>query len=50
VANKGSEGFPVREAASGTSNIAFDWRIAAKRTGLEGLRNEVVSADAAELK
>lgn len=50
VADKAPGGFTVKEAAGGQSNVAFDWRIAAKRAGLEGLRTEVVTADASELK
>ncbi len=44
VADKASGGFTVREAGGGASGVAFDWRIAAKRAGLEGLRAEVVDA------
>jgi hypothetical protein len=43
VAEKGPGGFTVKEASGGLSNVAFDWRIAAKRVGLEGIRAEVVN-------
>ena len=50
VADKGPSGFTVKEAAGVQSNVAFDWHIAAKRAGLEGLRTEVVDAALTEQK
>ncbi|GAB4272998.1 MAG: hypothetical protein Kow0080_20050 [Candidatus Promineifilaceae bacterium] len=38
VANKTATGFEVRESGGGTSNIGFDYRIVAHRTGYESLR------------
>ncbi len=43
VANKTATGFEVRELAGGTSGVAFDYRIVAKRKGLESVRMEQVS-------
>ncbi len=43
VANKTVTGFEVRELGGGKSNVAFDYRIVAKRKGLESLRMEQVS-------
>jgi hypothetical protein len=45
VTAKTATGFAVREAKGGKSNVAFDYRIVAKRKGLEGLRLEQVSDD-----
>ena len=45
VTNEAATGFEVRELGSGQSSVAFDYRIVAKRKGLEGLRLEVVSTD-----
>jgi hypothetical protein len=44
VAEKGPAGFTVKEQGGGVSNISFDYRIVAKRLGLEDLRMEVVDA------
>ena len=38
VAQKSPTSFVVRELAGGTSSIAFDYRIMAKRKGFEGIR------------
>jgi hypothetical protein len=45
VAQKTATGFEVRELHRGKSNVAFDYRIVAKRKGLESLRMEEVSTD-----
>jgi hypothetical protein len=45
VAQKSATGFEVRELRAGKSNVAFDYRIVAKRKGLETLRMEEVSTD-----
>lgn len=46
VASKTADGFEVRELGGGTSDIAFDYRIVAKRLGYEETRLEVVPTDA----
>ena len=38
VSAKTSQSFEVREAAGGKSNIAFDYRIVARRKGYEAIR------------
>jgi hypothetical protein len=38
VAQKSATSFVVRELGGGTSSIAFDYRIMAKRRGYEGIR------------
>ena len=38
VSNKTTQGFEVRESHGGRSNIAFDYRIVAKRSGYESVR------------
>jgi hypothetical protein len=38
VANENAKGFDVRELGGGTSNVAFDYRIIAKRLGYENVR------------
>ena len=43
VANKGANGFEVRELGGGSSGIAFDYRIMAKRKGYEQARLEDVT-------
>jgi len=43
VTNKSADGFDVREAHRGRSNIAIDYRIVAKRKGSESLRLEDVT-------
>jgi hypothetical protein len=48
VAEKRADGFVVREVGGGTSNVAFDWRVSAKRLGLEDLRSEVFDASVME--
>ncbi len=40
VTNKTATSFDVRELGGGTSNVEFDYRIAAKRLGFEDLRLE----------
>jgi len=43
VAGKTATGFEVRERGGGTSNIAFDYRIVAKRRGYESVRLEDIT-------
>jgi len=43
VANKSAGSFEVRELGGGTSSIAFDYRIVAKRSGYENVRLEDVT-------
>jgi hypothetical protein len=38
VTKENAKGFDVRELGSGTSNVAFDYRIVAKRVGYENVR------------
>lgn len=38
VARKTAAGFEIREHGGGTSNVAFDYRIVAKRRGYEAIR------------
>ena len=45
VSQKTATSFEVREQGGGTSNVAFDYRIVAKRRGLESLRLEDQHAD-----
>jgi hypothetical protein len=45
VAQKTPTAFEVRELRGGKSSVAFDYRIVAKRLGLESLRLEVISTD-----
>ena len=45
VAQKTATGFEVRELRAGKSSVAFDYRIVAKRKGLERLRMEAVATD-----
>jgi hypothetical protein len=45
VAQKTPTAFEVRELRGGKSSVAFDYRIVAKRLGLENLRLEVISTD-----
>jgi hypothetical protein len=46
VAQKTGTGFQVRELRGGKSNIAFDYRVVAKRGGYEDLRLAQLEADA----
>lgn len=46
VANEGPEGFDVRELRHGTSSVAFDYRVVAKRKGYETMRMEDQTAQA----
>jgi hypothetical protein len=48
VTNKTATGFEVRELGGGTANIAFDYRIVAKRLGYETTRLEAVENAADE--
>jgi len=48
VSDKTPTGFEVRELGDGTANIAFDYRIVAKRLGYENVRMEVVVPAGAE--
>ena len=43
VSNKTATGFEVRELGGGVTNVAFDYRIMAKRKGFENLRMEDVT-------
>jgi hypothetical protein len=45
VTNETSTTFDVRELGGGQSSVAFNYRIVAKRKGLERLRLEVISTD-----
>jgi hypothetical protein len=45
VAQKTSSGFEVREQGEGKSNVAFDYRIVARRRGYEELRLREVPSD-----
>lgn len=42
IASKGPDGFEVRELGGGAADIAFDYRIIAKRAGYEGTRMELL--------
>ncbi len=46
VTNKTATGFEVRELGGGTSNVSFDYRIIAKRSGYENNRLEVIDMQA----
>jgi hypothetical protein len=46
VTNETATGFQVRELRGGKSNIAFDYRIVAKRRGYESVRMDELEADA----
>jgi hypothetical protein len=48
VAEKTPTGFTVRELNGGTADIAFDYRIVAKRTGYEDVRMELANIDVEE--
>jgi hypothetical protein len=50
VAQKTATGFQVRELRSGKSNIAFDYRVVAKRRGYEDLRMDQLETDAATVQ
>ena len=50
VANKTTHGFEVHELHGGHSNIAFDYRIMARRKGFENVRMQDVTADFAQMK
>ncbi len=50
VAHKTGQGFEIRELHGGHSNIAFDYRIMARRKGFEHVRMEDVSASFAQMK
>jgi hypothetical protein len=50
VTNKGAQGFEVHELHRGHSNIAFDYRIMARRKGFERVRMQDVTDDFAHMK
>ncbi len=50
VTNKSAQGFEVREMHGGHSNIAFDYRIMARRKGFEKVRMQDVTEDFANMK
>jgi hypothetical protein len=50
VSKEGADGFEVHELHRGHSNIAFDYRIMARRKGFENVRLQDVSADFARMK
>jgi hypothetical protein len=50
VSNEGPEGFEVHELRGGHSNIAFDYRIMARRKGFENVRMQDVTQDFARMK
>ena len=50
VTNKTASGFEVRELHKGHSNIAFDYRIMARRKGFENVRMRDVTADFTRMK
>jgi hypothetical protein len=50
VANKTASGFEVRELGGGTSSVAFDYKIVAKRVGYENVRLADVTARQAQIR
>jgi hypothetical protein len=50
VTKKGAQGFEVHELHGGHSNIAFDYRIMARRKGFEKVRMQDVTQDFARMK
>jgi hypothetical protein len=50
VTNKGANGFEVHELRGGHSNVAFSYRIMAKRKGYENVRMQDVSVAFANMK
>jgi hypothetical protein len=50
VANKTANGFEVHELQGGHSNVAFDYRIMARRKGFEKVRMQDVTADFVQMK
>ena len=50
VTNKSAQGFEVHELHSGKSNIAFDYRLMARRKGFEKVRMQDVTEDFASMK
>ncbi|HXM60671.1 MAG TPA: hypothetical protein VN950_07415 [Terriglobales bacterium] len=50
VTKKGAQGFEVHELHHGHSNIAFDYRIMARRKGFEKVRMQDVTQDFARMK
>ncbi len=46
VTNKTATGFEVRELGGGTSNVSFDYRIIAKRSGYENNRLDIIDMQA----
>jgi hypothetical protein len=50
ISNETAHGFEVHELRGGHSNIAFDYRIMAKRKGYESIRMEDVTTQFASMK
>jgi len=50
VSHEGPDGFEVHELRGGKSNIAFDYRIMARRKGFENVRMQDVTQDFAHMK
>jgi hypothetical protein len=50
VTDKGAQGFEVHELHGGHSNVAFDYRIMARRKGFEKVRMQDVTQDFARMK
>jgi hypothetical protein len=50
VSNESADGFEVHELRGGHSNIAFDYRIMARRKGFESVRMQDVTGDFAQMK
>jgi hypothetical protein len=50
VTNKSASGFEVHEMGGGVSSVAFDYRIVAKRVGLENVRLEDVTEQVKKVK
>jgi len=50
VTKKGAQGFEVHELHGGHSNVAFDYRIMARRKGFEKVRMQDVTQDFAHMK
>jgi hypothetical protein len=49
VTNKAATSFEVRELGGGTSDVAFDYRIVARRKGYEGVRMELATGEGGKL-
>jgi hypothetical protein len=50
VSDERADGFEVHEQPGGNSNIAFDYRIMARRKGFESVRMQDVTADFVQMK